>query len=270
MEIKSLGFKTDIMVIGFTGKVTDCDDYVIVESPENPGYFWGNFILFANSPKSDLLGYYEDVFHKKIGYKKDTRHISMGWDTGDINECKFFLDEGYKVEASIILSTNQTNKPPKFNSEVEVRPLISDQDWEDVVELQCLYNDDFELRKYKKFKQDQFYNYRKMSMAGHGHWYGAFLNNKLVGDLGIFQSQGCGRYQSVETHPEYLRMGICGTLVYKSSILAASEFNIKTLVMVADEEYHAARIYESVGFKPSEKYVGVWKCDSDWMKSNKT
>jgi hypothetical protein len=36
---------------------------------------------------------------------------------------------------------------------------------------------------------------------------------------------------------------------------------IEKLVMVADENYHAARIYESVGFKPVEKIYGV--CWSD-------
>jgi hypothetical protein len=32
---------------------------------------------------------------------------------------------------------------------------------------------------------------------------------------------------------------------------------LKKLVMVADEHYHAAKIYESVGFVPTEKQVGV-------------
>lgn len=32
---------------------------------------------------------------------------------------------------------------------------------------------------------------------------------------------------------------------------------VDTLVMIADEHYHAARIYESVGFKPVEKIRGL-------------
>jgi hypothetical protein len=32
---------------------------------------------------------------------------------------------------------------------------------------------------------------------------------------------------------------------------------VETLVMVADESYHAAKIYESVGFAPQEKMYGL-------------
>jgi len=39
---------------------------------------------------------------------------------------------------------------------------------------------------------------------------------------------------------------------------------MKTLVMVADENYHAAKIYESIGFQPEEKQVGL-----DWWKKSK-
>jgi hypothetical protein len=38
----------------------------------------------------------------------------------------------------------------------------------------------------------------------------------------------------------------------------------KTLVMVADENYHAAKIYESVGFRSTERQIGIdlWKRDT--------
>lgn len=41
-----------------------------------------------------------------------------------------------------------------------------------------------------------------------------------------------------------------GTLVYRSAQYAFREMKLKQLVMCADQEYHAARIYESVGFRP--------------------
>lgn len=33
--------------------------------------------------------------------------------------------------------------------------------------------------------------------------------------------------------------------------------NAQTLVMVADPEYHAAKVYESVGFEPTQKAIGM-------------
>jgi hypothetical protein len=32
---------------------------------------------------------------------------------------------------------------------------------------------------------------------------------------------------------------------------------VETLVMAADENYYAARIYEKVGFKPTERQAGL-------------
>lgn len=95
-------------------------------------------------------------------------------------------------------------------------------------------------------------SYRKMSEAGMGSWFGVFIDGKLVGDLGIFYEGNVGRYQNVGTHPDHRRQGIYGTLVYQTGLLAFEEFGVEHLVMEADIDYHAARIYESVGFKRNE------------------
>lgn len=63
----------------------------------------------------------------------------------------------------------------------------------------------------------------------------------------------------VATHPDHERKGVCPTLVYESSKFAFQNLNVNGLIMVADENYHAARIYESVGFKPSQKHYGLYK-----------
>ena len=100
-----------------------------------------------------------------------------------------------------------------------------------------------------------------MSEAGLGHWYGAYLGDKLVADLGIFCDDRLGRYQSVGTDPLYRKRGICGTLVFRAGEMATEEFALENLVMEADPGYHAARIYESVGFEVCEENYSLswWK-----------
>ena len=60
---------------------------------------------------------------------------------------------------------------------------------------------------YVEFKKSQMRQYRKMSDAGKGYWFGAYLGGNLVGDLGVFCEAEVGRYQSVGTHPGYRRQG---------------------------------------------------------------
>jgi len=78
-----------------------------------------------------------------------------------------------------------------------------------------------------------------------------------VADLGVFVERGVGRYQAVGTHPDFRRRGICGALVHQAGQYAFERLGAETLVMVADEAYHAARIYESVGFQPTERQFSL-------------
>lgn len=51
MSIASLGFRTDLMLLCLQGsQVDDRGDQLVVRSPHNPGYWWGNFVLFHDPP----------------------------------------------------------------------------------------------------------------------------------------------------------------------------------------------------------------------------
>lgn len=63
----------------------------------------------------------------------------------------------------------------------------------------------------------------------------------------------------VGTDPKARRQGLCGRLVYEVSMQALAAGRAERLVMVADPEYFAARIYESVGFQPAERIAGALK-----------
>ena len=47
MEIKSLGYRTDLLLLELSGSVFhDAGEYVVVRTPDNPGFWWGNFLLY--------------------------------------------------------------------------------------------------------------------------------------------------------------------------------------------------------------------------------
>ncbi len=60
------------------------------------------------------------------------------------------------------------------------------------------------------------------------------------------------RFQSVETHPAFRRRGLAGTLVHVLSCYGFGELGARTLVMVADPDYAAIRIYRAAGFTARE------------------
>ncbi len=262
MQVRSLGYRTDLIFPRFDGMILDHGDYLVIQTPTNPTYYWGNFLLFANPPGAGDLGRWKALFKREIGDQIQAEHLAFGWDstTGELGLVEPFLAAGFNLSQNVVLSTRQVQVPPKYNYEVMVRSLSADWEWEQALQNQVSTRDpEHSLEGYLVFKRDQMQRYRRMSEAGLGHWFGAFLGEQLVADLGVFVAGKLGRFQSVGTHPDFRRRGICGALVYQASRYAFDQMELETLVMVADEDYHATKIYESVGFEPQERQVGL-----DW------
>ncbi len=264
MKVQSLGYRTDLIFAKFDGLILDRGGYLVILTPTNPDFYWGNFLLFTNPPGEGDLENWKTIFAEEIGSQLKVSHLAFGWDTldGELGDVQPFLDEGFNLSQSVVLSTAQVTIPPKYNQEVVIRPLTDDWEWEQATQNQVACRPpEHSLDGFQVFQQKQMLRYRQMTRAGLGLWFGAFLENQLVADLGVFTVGRIGRFQQVGTHPDFRRRGICGRLVYETSRYAFEQMEVETLVMVADENYHAAKIYESVGFQPKEHQVGV-----DWWK----
>ncbi len=262
MELRSLGYRTDLF---FCPLVTDRGSYLVVRTPDNPGYHWGNFLLFDRPPGPGALEAWFAAFETEIASKQATDHRALAWDgvAGEMGDVQPFVEQGMDLERSVVLTSESPRPPPRPQDTVTVRPLTSAADWDQALENQIACRDlRYELGKYRAFKQNQMQRYRALSEAGKGTWFGGFLGDRLVADLGIYHAQGIGRYQAVGTHPAHRRQGICGTLVHQAGAYARAQFGVKTLVLVADPDDQAARVYQSVGFAPTEQIVALHSCSN--------
>ena len=104
-----------------------------------------------------------------------------------------------------------------------------------------------------------------LETAGKGFWFGAFSHGELIGDLGIYFEDHIARYQNIETHPRFRKKGVCATLVFQSQELLRNKTRMDTFVIHADPNYQAVRIYESLGFQPTEHFQSL-----SWWKGKKT
>jgi len=258
MNLHSLGYRTDLMFARWNGEVTDFSEYLRIHTPSNHTFYWGNFLLFARPPQEGDFERWSALFREHF---PDAKHVAFGVDgtKGEAGVSQPFLDAGFTLERSVVLTATQTYAPERMSLEAEVRPLKSDADWDAALEVQVLCRDPlYSLESYRIFKSAQLKNYRLLTELGLGEWFGAFLSGKLVADLGIFFSSDLARFQMVGTHPEHRKKGLCGRLVFEASRYAFDK-GAETLVMVADPEYFAARIYESVGFAVLEQQVALQK-----------
>lgn len=260
MEIRSLGYRTDLIFPRFEGIVTDRGDCTVVRTPSNPGFYWGNFLLFARPPDADSLPAWTRRFREEIASMQPADHLAFGWDSpeGEAGAVEPFLAEGFILSENAVLTADTVLPPPRVNTDVEIRPLASDAEWAQALENHVVLREgEFAEAEYRPFKGRQLARYRRMTDAGLGAWFGAFIGARLVADLGVFTDGTLARYQQVGTHPDFRNRGICGTLVHESARHAQARLRVKRFVMTADEHYHAGRIYESLGFRRTERQLGL-------------
>jgi ribosomal protein S18 acetylase RimI-like enzyme len=255
MEIHRLDLKTDLLFARYDSDILDRGAYTVVRTPSNPTFHWGNFLIFPRAPEPGDASAWSVAFLREFGHYPALRHRAYTWGAEKIGETARaeFAALGVGLETNRVLtleSAADLRVPPKFAADVEVRALRTDAEWEAAIEDQiATRRDTFAREDYEPFKRRQFDRYRRMHAAGLGGWFGAFLEGRLVADLGLYHERGVGRFQSVGTHPDFRRRGICARLVHDVARTGLAAGEIGTLVMVADDAGYAAGIYESVGFR---------------------
>ncbi len=258
MQIKSLGYQTDLIFARFSGEIVDRGDYTVIRTPSNPTFWYGNFTVFPQPPETQDVTRWMEI--SKLEFPT-AKHCVIGFDSvdGELGAAREFEALEFNVVETVVMTASEIHAPPKVNLEAECCPILTSEDWEQAIALRIECNDDHEPEGYKLFIRRKMLEYQRMTEAGLGNWWGAFLDGKMVSSLGLFLDNGVGRFQSVETHADYRRRGLCGTLVHTAAKHAFEILKARVLVMCADPEYHAARIYESIGFKPTEMQIALEK-----------
>jgi ribosomal protein S18 acetylase RimI-like enzyme len=260
MKIRSLGYRTDLIFPAFEGEIIDRGHYVVVRTPSNPTFYWGNFLLFARPPQEGDFQTWRNLFAREIGAPPEVEHQAFGWDSPDGGHgfLEPFIQAGFEANHDVVLAADAPHAPPRPSQSVSIRALASDAEWLQAIDLQVTCRDAaHKMPGYREFRERSMERYRKMSVKGLGFWYGAFIADRLVADLGIFRDKDLGRYQSVETHPDFRRQGIAGTMIYEAGRHAMTRYGLRQLVMIAEQDSDPARLYQSLGFAPLERSEGL-------------
>lgn len=260
MQVTSLGYKTDLIFPAFDGEIIDCESYLVIRTPANRDFYWGNFLLFSGPPVAGDFEIWTRLFIEEISSKVPTKHQAFGWDSteGEEGASQEFVDAGFRLNRYSVMASEGPFTPVRLSEAVEVRKLTSESDWQQSLENKVACKEpELEEATCRKFLERQTNRYRSMTRAGLGDWYGAFHGDQLVADLGIYHDDGVGRYQTVQTHPEFRQRGIGTALISKSGQQAFDKYDLRMLVIVSEEDSPARRLYESVGFKRRESQVGL-------------
>jgi GNAT superfamily N-acetyltransferase len=235
-------------------RVEDRGGYLVVRSPHNPSYWWGNFLLLAKPPET---GQTDDWLEQFAAEFPEAKHVALGIDVTEISgvDVGALVTAGLHLERSAVLTAQAVHEPPRSYEAATYRELAGDDDWQRAKELRTVVSEG-EPGGDPGFLGARIASERSLTEAGHGFWFGAFADGKLVAHLGLVtDGDGVARYQNVETHPDWRRKGIAGTLVWRAGQHGLDSM-ASTLVIVADPDYVAIRVYRSVGFIDAETQIG--------------
>lgn len=263
MDVRSLAYRTDLALLRLAGsEIDDRDTHIVVRTPDNPGFRWGNFHLLAGPPGADEV---DDVIAAYDADFPESSHRAFGIDGTEPYGAALdpIVQVGLTPDTSTVMTATTVRPPPRPNTDAVYRRLSSDDDWAQRVEVSIAVDGGgTDPERYLAFIIRRAKAERGLAEAGHGAWWGAFLDGRLASLMGLVDAgDGLARYQSVETHPELRGRGLAGTLVHRVATYGFDELAARILVMVADPEYSAIRIYRSVGFDGTEAQTELNQAD---------
>lgn len=258
------GIATDLMFDRVRGTVTREAAYRVLRTPTVPDYYFGNALILDDAPTDRERERLERDFDRLVKTSPAIRHRTFVWPVGEegVPSLPGFVAAGYELHENRVLMARADDliPPARPNPDIVVRPYDGEADWAAWHAMSMADNAGyFPEPAHSAFLAGKRDIYERLIAAGRGQWWGAYLYGRQVGHLGLFfdgdGEAAVGRFQSVMTHPDHRGRGICRTLVHEIALRGFAR--APRLVMVADEHYHAARIYESLGFAPCARTASL-------------
>jgi GNAT superfamily N-acetyltransferase len=242
------GWATDLAILEHCGStVEDRGDHLIVRTPRNPDFHWGNCLFVTDEDPVGDAGRWVMTFQSAF---PEATWVAIGLiRMPDDQDAR--VAQGLDLERDDVLTTRtvprQTPRPKGY----AVRRL-SGQDWAQSVARSVAENcrtNEQDPQSFGRFAQEQVRARRALSERDIGASFGAFAGDVLIADLGVVRCGTTARYQSVGTDEEHRRRGLASHLLGVAARWAADR-GCDRWVIVTEATNPAGRVYRSLGFEP--------------------
>ena len=261
-----IGWRSHLLACRFGAEVAERDDCIVLRTPGNPTYYWGNCLILPAAPRDSELGHWLHRFEQEIAHRQpESKHLAFGIDAATVDDALpswrvAGVDEFDDTAVLTLKSTALASALPVKDTPpgLVFRALSLPAELPLVVQAQVNTRDvSFDEAGYWVFRQRSMQRVVDMQAAGLAQWFGAFIGDLLVADCGLVYDERMGRFQYVSTQPAWRRRGLCRALVHHVCRQAFDQLGLQQLVMCADPHDVAIRVYRSVGFSQVETTWGL-------------
>jgi GNAT superfamily N-acetyltransferase len=248
--IRDLGpvWETELAIHHASGAVvSEFADHLVIRTPDNPQYHWGNFVLvfgaeWASDPDRCLA-----LFDAAI---PEADWVAIGL-VDPPSDQQAWEQRGLEVDVLEALA-GPPPAPEPLPAEYQARAFTA-ADWAADVDRAIAANrrsGEYDDAAYTAFIHAQSRQRQELVRTGRGAWFGAFFEGALVADVGIVVSGSRARYQDVETDADHRGRGLAAHLISVAGAWAANR-GCQELVIVTESDNPAGRLYRRLGFQPS-------------------
>lgn len=259
MHVRSLALTTELALIATRGRILDRGGYMVVETPDDPGYFHGNLIVLPSPPRPGEVAHWIRVFDDELGANPAIRHVTLTWDgiTGDEGAGDELRAEGFQVDTHVVMAAESVDLTA---SPLPLRELAPDEVLA-TADLGWTIGDRHD-ETYRQFLHRRAAWQRDLVARGSARFFGAFDGEALVASLGAVRVVDVARYQDVQTLPAYQRRGLARGLLGMAAHAAIAD-GAERVVIVAEPESTAARLYARAGFRIIERTTSACRYPPD-------
>lgn len=257
MRMLPLGWATDIAVLEHMGSsIEDRGDHIVVRTPRNPQFHWGNCIFVTDPDSVDDADRWVSAFGAAI---PEADWVAIGLARMPV-DADAWARRGLDLEPDDVLASStpprQTTPPAGY----EFR-AVADEDWEQLVARDMAENDatnEYEPRTHELFVRARVGVQRDLSDRGVAAFFGAFHDERLVADLGIVRCGATARYQNVGTATAHRNRGLASHLLGVAAAWARGR-GCDRWVIVTEASNPAGRVYRRAGFVTDEPNVQAYR-----------
>ncbi len=242
------GWRTDLAVLELMGSVIEDEgDHLLIRTPDNPGFHWGNFVFVTADEEVDNADRWVDTFHTAM---PEANWVAIGLIRMP-EDRQAWADKHLDLELDDVLTTHRLPRQTPLAPGYMVRRLVG-EDWGQVLARSVVENGrtgEHEQASFARFASGRVEAQRSLSERDISAFFGAFAGDALVASLGIVRGGRTARYQSVGTDAKHRRRGLAAHLLGVAARWSADQ-GCDQWVIITEATNPAGRVYRSVGFEP--------------------
>ena len=244
-----LSWHTDLAVLRLSGsEIEERSDHLLVRTPANPYFYWGNFVLVTDRSGADDPSRWLETFEREF---PDSRHRAIGL-LAEPRDAAAWKALDLELDHDDVLAATTCPQPTPVPQGYLTRRLDDAAAWEQSTGLRI---SEFADASEHEALYERHNTEARSAMAAKGDaaWFGAFEGDRLVAELGIVDcGEGVARYQAVVTGEDHRRQGLAGHLLGVAAAWAADR-GAQRWVIVAEDGGDASRLYRARGFEPADR-----------------